>query len=819
MKTRPAYPLTLLFCLVLANTATALSLFGNNSAEALLDPAQAFRTSAMMDDNRNLLVRIDIADGYYVYRNKIGIASANARFGTPDLPDGIRKTDEFFGEVETYRGQVDFNSALESRDISGPLTLTVTSQGCADVGICYPPFSQQLIVEVPANSPATSLAISSANSVANSVANELPAPTMATVGESFLNTLINNPAPAAASSNILDSSNNSSISLISLGGSDESEILDPEVAFTVTAGDLKGGVLPVTWQIVDGHYLYRDKFKFEVVAPAASSVADITLSKGKLKNDEFFGEVEVHRGQAHAQLAIQNSNPSDKLTLKVGYQGCADIGICYPPQTKELQIAIVPAAATLDSSGPNNTVLAQSDNTTGLVKTSVNTGVNATLNSSAPVVAEQDRLAASLGGDNRWLTILTFFGMGLLLTFTPCVLPMIPILSSIIVGSGEKIGTGRAFILSLIYVLAMAATYTVAGVIVGLTGENIQATLQHPFVLTTFAILFVFLAASMFGLFELQMPAFIQNRLTATSNKQKSGSFSGVATMGFLSALIVGPCVTAPLVGALIYIGQTGDAVLGGAALFALSMGMGIPLLIIGTSFGKYLPTAGPWMDAIKAVFGVMLLGVAIWMLDRVIPVWATMLLSALLLIVVGMFMGAFENTAADARGWRRVLKGFGYSAVVYGTLLIIGIATGSGSLLRPLNGLSVAGHSVESTQHVAFTPVKGLSNLESVLASAQAQNKPVILDFYADWCVSCKEMEAFTFTDPQVIERMNKAVLLQADVTANDDADKALLKKFGIFGPPAIMFYDEKGVEHSNARVVGFMPAKKFASHLDQVL
>jgi len=290
------------------------------------------------------------------------------------------------------------------------------------------------------------------------------------------------------------------------------------------------------------------------------------------------------------------------------------------------------------------------------------------------------------------VTIAIFFGAGLLLTFTPCVLPMIPILSSIIVGKGEKISTGRAFTLSLVYVLAMALTYTIAGVLIGLSGENIQATLQHPYVLTAFALLFVVLSFSMFGYYELQMPTSIQNRLSKVSNNQKSGSFGGVATMGFLSALIVGPCVTAPLVGALIYIGQTGDAVLGGAALFALAMGMGLPLLIIGTAFGKYLPQAGAWMDTTKAIFGVMLLGLAIYMLDRVIPTWATMLLSALLLITVAMFMGVFESLPADARGWRRVSKGLGFAGLVYGTLLMIGVATGTGTLFRPMQGLSLAG-------------------------------------------------------------------------------------------------------------------------------
>lgn len=793
MNLRPLHVLSLLLCTLFAGAAMALSLLGNS--EELLDPARAFKTNAMVE-GRTLLVSIDVADGYYLYKDKIKLTSPHSAIGAPELPDGVRKTDEFFGEVETYRGMIEFSAAIEQRNAQEPLSVTVQSQGCADIGVCYPPYSQEFVIEVPA------LAAS----------NQLP-PANSSAPGSFLNPLTtsslnNSPAGNSSSSPLADNTGSSVFGNFGFG-SDDSGILDPEVAFTVQAGQLQNGIVPVTWQIAEGHYLYRDKFNFELLDANGASISSVALSNGKLKTDEFFGEVEVNRVKATARLTIANWQNTEWLTLKAGYQGCADIGICYPPQSKELQIAIIPAAANGNSIGSP-----AADANTAAVENLTNTDTTG----NAPL-AEQDRLAASIGSGKRLTTILTFFGMGLLLTFTPCVLPMIPILSSIIVGSGEKIGTGRAFTLSLIYVLAMALTYTVAGVIVGLTGDNIQATLQHPYVLSVFAALFVFLAASMFGLFELQMPAFIQNRLTSVSNRQKSGSFAGVATMGFLSALIVGPCVTAPLVGALIYIGQTGDAVLGGAALFALSMGMGVPLLIIGTSFGKYLPTAGPWMDVIKAVFGVMLLGVAIWMLDRVIPAWATMMLSALLLIVVGMFMGAFDNTPADARGWKRVAKGFGYAAIVYGTLLIIGIATGNGSLMKPLNGLSIAGQSADSSDHVVFTPIKGLSNLEAALASAKSQNKPVILDFYADWCVSCKEMEAFTFTDPQVAKLMNQAVLLQADVTANDDADKALLKKYGIYGPPAIMIYNTNGVEQRNARVVGFVPAEKFARHLDLFL
>ncbi len=789
------WQLMVLLCTLFSGTATALSLFGGVEQEEFLDPDTAFQTSIIVNDNNVLEAQIIVADGYYIYKHKTALKSDSAEIGAANLPAGIQKTDEFFGDVETYRGTIDFTAPV-TRLSDAEVVINFESQGCADAGICYPPFKRKYVVEIPAQAEALPQSLTSSS---NSVSGILTPTSQSTT--------------ALGQSSMLDGLSSSiGQSGLGLGLGDDSEILDPELAFTVFANPANDNTVRVKWNIADGHYLYNHKFSVEIVEPANISLAELQISEGKQKTDEFFGDVIVHRTNADIIVPFSGVTAKEQLTLKVGYQGCADIGICYPPQSKELQVIVVPAVATASAAGIANSAEGSGDSGNGSLIKAAN---------SAPVmVAEQDRIAASLGSGKNMTTILTFFGMGLLLAFTPCVLPMIPILSSIIVGNGEKIGTTRAFTLSLIYVLAMALTYTVAGVIIGLTGENIQATLQHPYVLVSFAILFVILAASMFGLFEIQMPAFVQNRLTNASNKQKSGSFGGVATMGFLSALIVGPCVTAPLVGALIYIGQTGDAVLGGAALFALSMGMGIPLLIIGTSFGKYLPTAGPWMDATKGIFGVLLLGVAIWMLDRVIPVWATMTLSALLLIVVGMFMGAFENFHEKVSGWRRVSKGFGFAAVVYGTLLIIGVATGKGSLLRPLDGLSVAGGGAKATaEHVVFTPVKGVAALETALADAQAQNKPVILDFYADWCVSCKEMEAFTFTDPVVASQMNKAVLLQADVTKNDAEDKALLKKYGIFGPPAIIFYGQNGEERQGSRVVGFVPADDFSIHLEAVL
>ena len=428
---------------------------------------------------------------------------------------------------------------------------------------------------------------------------------------------------------------------------------------------------------------------------------------------------------------------------------------------------------------------------------------------------EQDRVAAALMSGNRWLVILSLFGAGLLLTFTPCVLPMVPILTSIIVGQGTDrrsagTPTRRAFMLSLVYVLAMALTYTVAGVLAGLFGANLAAAFQDPWIVSAFALVFVLLALSMFGFYDLQIPVSWQAGLAALSRRQQGGTWAGVAVMGALSALIVGPCVAAPLAGVLIYIGRTGDPVLGGVALFALGMGMGAPLMVAGVSAGKLLPKAGAWMDAVKAVFGVMLLAVAIYLLERVVPEPVGLLLWAALFIVVAIYMGALDSLTPGSGGWRRLWKGAGLVTLVYGVLVMVGVAGGGGDLFRPLEGVAlVSGERGED--ELEFRPVKGVDGLTAELAPAAARGQVVMFDFYADWCVSCKEMERFTFRDPAVRSALSNVLLLQTDVTANDALDKALLAELGLFGPPAILFFGPDGRERRELRVVGFMNAGEF--------
>ncbi|MBT8130238.1 MAG: protein-disulfide reductase DsbD [Gammaproteobacteria bacterium] len=594
-------------------------------------------------------------------------------------------------------------------------------------------------------------------------------------------------SPAFAVDNLLDD--------LGLGGDDG--ILEVDEAFKLSTG-IEDNRFVARWEIAEGHYLYQDKMDI-VTATEKVETHPMQLKPGEEKHDPIFNKLlYVYHDSAEVSLPIANTNGAEAAVFKVKYQGCSEIsGICYPPQTREISVRLpeivgAAAAATDDAASP----------------------------SGEDMVSEQDRIANTLKQGDTWITLLVFFGAGLLLALTPCVFPMIPILMGIIVGQGENQTVRSTFILSLVYVLAMALTYTVVGILVGLSGENIQAWFQNPWVISAFVAIFIALSFSMFGFYELQMPASIQSKITQISNSQRGGTLTGVAIMGFLSALIVGPCVTAPLVGALIYIAETGDAVLGGLALFSLSMGMGAPLIAIGASAGKILPKAGPWMDAVKAVFGVLLLGLGIWMLERVAPPALTMALWAALLIVSAVYMGAIDTLPEGASGWRKLWKGGGLLLLVYGIVLIIGLASGGRDVFHPLKNIGLSGGTgSEQSSHLAFRQIKGVDGLNAALADARAQGKTVMLDFYADWCISCKEMEALTFTDPRVQQALADTVLLQADVTPNDEQDVALYKHFGIIGPPSIMFFDKNGNERKNYRVVGFVPADKFSEHVKRAL
>ena len=573
--------------------------------------------------------------------------------------------------------------------------------------------------------------------------------------------------------------------------------LKPDKAFIFTAEVRDADTVVARWQIADGYYLYRDKFSFRFKDDVPLTIGEPRFPKGKYKEDEYFGRMEVYYHQVEVVLPLQRQTEGRlPAVLEVRYQGCADQGFCYPPMKQSIDLVIPGSGALLPTAG-----------TTGPAGPGV-------------ALPEQDRIARSLASDSLWLSLLGFFGFGLLLAFTPCVLPMLPILSSIIIGQGKEVSTRRAFLLSSSYVMAMALTYTAAGVTAALFGSNLQIMFQNPWVLGSFSALFVLLALSMFGLYQIQMPAALQSRLAAISQRQAGGTYVGSGVMGFLSALIVGPCVAAPLAGILIYIGMTGDAWLGGLSLFALSMGMGVPLIVFGTSAGKLLPRVGPWMDTIKNIFGVMLLAVAIWLLERIIPAPVTLLLWAALLIIIAVYMGAFDRLDQEASRWRRLWKGSGLVMSVYGVILIVGAASGGDDVLQPLQGMRLSsgtaggGAVAESRSEPLFKQVKGLEGIRREVMAAAARNQPVMVDFYADWCIDCKRMEKRTFSDPRVRASLDRMVLLQADVTDNDPADQALLKQYGLFGPPAILFFDSRGNELRQFRLVGFLDPEAFSGH-----
>ncbi|MDP1606206.1 MAG: protein-disulfide reductase DsbD [Rhodocyclaceae bacterium] len=561
--------------------------------------------------------------------------------------------------------------------------------------------------------------------------------------------------------------------------------LDPEQAYRFSARALDAQTIEARWDIQPKYYLYRHKISF-VADPATVKLGEPALPRGEEKDDEFFGRIEALRGAVVVRIPV--SVGAGTFVLKATSQGCWDGGVCFPPITQSATITLgassgaVPPAPTLENAPASGD--------------------------------ESSQIARLLQGSGFWLAVITFFGFGLLLSFTPCVFPMIPILSGIIVNHGHAVTHARAFTLSLAYVLGMALTYAAVGVAAGFSGTLLSAALQNAWVLGAFALVFVALAFSMFGFYELQLPGALQARLSDTANKQ-GGSLPAIALMGALSALIVGPCVAAPLAGALLYIAQTKDALLGGAALFAMGLGMGAPLLLVGVFSRSLLPKTGPWMQAVNKFFGVLLLATALWLVSPVLPAWATMAGWAALLIVPAIYLHALDALPPHAGGWQRLWKGVGVIMLLAGTALLVGLLGGSRDPLQPLDFLR-GGSAAAVSPAPTFERVKSVAELDARLAAAQ---KPVLLDFYADWCVSCKEMEKFTFADPVVAAKMREFTLLKADVTANNDDDKALLKRFGLFGPPGIIFFDKRGQEIGDLRVVGYMPAKEFLAIIERAL
>ena len=679
----------------------------------------------------------------YLYKNKLSFESGTPAIvlGEAQLPEGIPHEDEFFGKQNIYR---DFFFVTIPYTVEGdrPTTadLIIKSQGCDDnIGICYPPQTWTETVELRQVSASTGKA-------------ELK----------FGNLGANSDFPPV------------------------DEVFFPEI-FAVDGNAVEIGI-----RIVPGFYIYKEKLSVRSLSEGAQT-GHWDLPKGKMKNDEYFGDMEVYLDSFIASLAIARATPDAmELEVELGYQGCAEGGLCYMPQTRVLKVSL-PTATTVGA------LPAAPD---------------------APV-SEQARLANIITGSSIWVAAGLFFLAGLGLAFTPCVLPMVPILSGIIAGEGEDVTPMRGFALALSYVLGMALVYTGAGIAAAAAGMQLQATFNQPWILILFSGLFVVLALGMFGVYELQMPSSIQTKLSGISGNQKSGTTVGAFSMGALSALIVTACVAPALIAALTVMAQTGDMLRSGSALFAMSLGMGAPLLLVGAAQGKFLPKAGPWMIAVRNSFGFMMLGLAIWMLSRILPGDVTMLLWAVLIFMAGVFLGGLTTLTTESTAPQKLGKGFGFLTIIYGVVLLLGAFTGGSNPLKPLASVNLGNATTvaEAEHELPFRRIKTVADLDRELVAASSQGKTAFLDFYADWCVSCKEMEAYTFTDEKVQATLSNTVWLQADVTANDEADQELLNRFGVFGPPTIIFFGADGQQRSGYEVVGYMKAEDFVRHLQQAL
>jgi thioredoxin:protein disulfide reductase len=609
----------------------------------------------------------------------------------------------------------------------------------------------------------------------------------------------------------------SGIDAVLKGGRTEAqpEFLPVDEAFQPSVAADGPDKVRVEWLIHDGYYLYKSRIK--VASPSKDAqLGEPALPTGIKKVDDYFGAQEIYHDSVVASVPVARSGTGAlELPVDVTYQGCAEAGLCYPPTTRHLTVSLPAGGGGPASSGTSPSGGASAASNSGSLAGAPTAGA-----STGAFVSEQDKLATLIRDGNLFLVLATFFGIGVLLSFTPCVLPMIPILSGIIVGQGEKVTAGRGFSLALTYVQGMAVTYAAAGAAFVLAFKQApQAFFQQPWIITLFGMLFIALAFAMFGAYTLQLPSALQTRLTNASNQQKSGTYIGTFIMGALSALVVTACVAPALIAALSVISQTGQIARGAGALYATGLGMGVPLLLVGASAGSLLPKVGPWMDTVKSLFGVLFLGVAIYFVQPLLPPSLSMLLWAALAVVAGYWI--FSLKARDGGPAPAAVRAPGLIAVVYGILLLIGVASGGTDPLQPLSSLRAASTSAGTVEKkgaesaLAFETIKSVADLQARVAAASAAGKTVMLDFYADWCVSCKEMEKYTFTDAGVQAALGNTVLLRADVTKNDELDQALLQHLGILGPPTIAFYDAAGTEQRPYRVVGYMKAGDFTSVL----
>jgi len=718
------------FLLLLSTQSFALN------QEDLLDVDVAFAPEVLSVNNDNITIRFSIAEKYYLYKHAFKFPNDDqaVSFGEAQIPEGKKKEDEFFGEVETYRQKIDIVVPYDNPNNATTTNFTFKYQGCADAGVCYPPQKRTVEITLPVHETTLSSGLG------------------------------------------LNTSGG-----LGLGANDDwagqtDSVLPETEAFLFETIAMDDTTLSARFTMEDNIYLYKDKVEI-ISLTDGISIGELSFPESVTKDDPHFGVVEVFFDLIEVGIPITRELGSgNKLEIEAMFQGCVDEGICYPPSARLITVDLPELTAASTSSNAS-----QSSNN----------------------LSEQDQIQQDIEENSWWMTILKFFGFGLLLALTPCVFPMIPILSGLIMGQGD-ITRSRAFMLSLVYVLAMALAYTVAGVIAGMLGANIQAALQKPWIIITFSMVFVALAMSMFGYYELQLPASWQNKLSNLSNKQKSGSYIGVGIMGFLSAIIVGPCVAPPLAGAVLYISNTGDPVVGGFALFAMSMGMGVPLLLIGASAGKWMPQSGGWMNVVKAFFGIALLGMAIWFLSRIIPGPVTLALFGILALLSSVFWFRYAIKNGVKGKMIGVFFVFKLILIAIGVVQIIGAIRGNSDFMHPL-----------TKYETHFVKIKSYEDLEKAIVET---DKPVLLDFYADWCVECIRMERASYSKLPVQKELERFLVLKADVTDQDDIDKELMKKFKIVGPPATLFFDQNNQLIKQSSFFGFKGPVEFVEHLQKI-
>jgi thioredoxin:protein disulfide reductase len=736
----------ILLCAFILSPAQAI-----NDPQELLEPDQAFALSLRVRDAETLEASWKIAKGYYMYRDKFKFESLDPALVLKPavIPAGQKKTDPSFGTVETYINTVTVQIPIGQRP-NGAQTvkLRITAQGCNEpVGVCYPPLVKELGVALPALKVAATEPKSG--------------------GVKSLKDLVG----------LIEPSSNR-------------EFLPPDQAFMLATDVTDANTVTARVRIAPGYYLYRDKSSVKLTRSDGVKLGKPDIARGQVKDDPYLGKTEVLHDELSMRIPLERKNTAaTEVELEIGYQGCAEKGICYPPITKKVSLRLPPASADKPAIVP--------------------------LASKAPTVE----------GNGYFSYILAAFGVGLLLTFTPCVLPMIPILSGMIVRSGDQtLSKLQGGLLSYTYVLGTAATYTAAGVLAGATGGQLQAYFQNPWAIGTFAIILSFLALSMFGLFDLQMPSFIQSRLHYHSHKVKGGSYIGAFFLGIVSALIVGACVSPVLLSVLGVAITTKDPILGGGIMFAMAHGQGIILVAVGVGAGFLLPRAGAWMDRVKYVFGVMLIGVAIYLLGT-LPQIPVLILWSVLLIVTSVFLGATQSLPKEASGWQYLWKGFGTFLLLWGVLALFGGLLGERDILKPLPLQNLAGLTGGASATAAPLPAGELfhrysqpKDIEDALVRAKREGKPVILDFYATWCTDCVRMEKTTFADPRVRAALKNYVLLQADVTDNNDASIAIKQKFSVFGPPALLLFSADGSEKKDLRFYGYRNVEEFLALLGKV-